>query len=869
MNESVQAQGDGARNLSRYLSVMDRISYLSLTAPTFDDLLGGVLDEVLVAFAADRAWFLYPCDPETQTWGLPMERTRPEWPGVHARGDQLPTSPEVAELFRRALNADGALQYGTGTPWPIPPDVAEKYHVQTGMGIALRPRLGSPWLMGLHHCAQPRLHDTDDCRMFASIAWRLSDALSSMLALKDLRSSEGRIRTLLLEKEMILDNATAGIVYVKDRVITSCNRYFGLILGYESGELIGRSTLFLYPTPEAYAAFGERAYTAMGEGRVHSEEIQLRHRDGTLRWVQMTGQAADRRAPHAGSIWYCTDVTERRKAQENLELAAAAFVNMTEGVMVTDTHNRIISVNPAFTAITGYSEAEALGRDPRFLSADRHDRVFWQNMWDAVTRRGSWRGEIWNRRKGGDVYPEWLTISVIRDADGRISRHVGVFSDITEQKSAQERIQHLAHHDALTGLPNRALLIDRLNQALHKAGRSTQQVAVLFLDLDHFKTINDSLGHPVGDGLLCEVADRLRTCVRASDTVARLGGDEFVVVLSELEGLEATARVVAHLTDAIARPMTIEGHLLQVTPSIGVSLFPRDGRDVSSLLKNADNAMYHAKSAGRATYRFFSEEMDARAHERFRIEADLRRALVNDEFVLHYQTQVDALTGRVTGVEALIRWQHPDRGLLSPATFLPVAEDSGLIVPLGDWILKTACQQARAWKDAGHRVRVAVNLSAKQFNQGGLLESVARVLGDLEMPPQCLELELTESLLVEPTEQTLAVLVGLNTMGVRLSVDDFGTGYSSLSYLKRFPLNQIKVDKSFVQGLTVDSSDRAIVEAVVALARALGLATIAEGVETATQADILRQIGCDTLQGYFFCRPAPAADILKHLTAGI
>ncbi|HEV3017697.1 MAG TPA: EAL domain-containing protein [Burkholderiaceae bacterium] len=552
----------------------------------------------------------------------------------------------------------------------------------------------------------------------------------------------------------------------------------------------------------------------------------------------------------------------RHSAEEQTLLAAVAFENTLEGIVVADAEHRIVSVNRAFTEITGHEATHLLNRDLTVLSSDRQGSGLGEKMWSWLDEHSSWHGEIWGRRKDGSTYAAWLNLTAVRNSAGRLTHYIGVLTDISERKAAQARIEHMAHHDALTDLPNRALLADRLSQIIAQAQRSNHPVALLFVDLDHFKHINDSLGHVVGDQVLIEVAQRLVRCVRASDTVARLSGDEFVVLLPEAGGVEGVARVVTGVMRAIAEPFQIAGNGLRLSASIGVSLYPKDGREGAELLTNADHAMYHAKAAGRATYRFFSPEMDAQARERFRIESDLREALERRQLRLFYQPLVDSRTGRVNGYEALLRWSHPERGLLSPGAFLTVAEETGLIEPIGEWVLRQACAQCSNWHAHGYDGSVAVNLSARQFSQTAFLDTVKQSLEHCGLPGNFLELELTESLLVEPTEATMKLLHDLRDLGVRLAVDDFGTGYSSFSYLKRYPLNTLKIAQPFVEEVAVASGDRAIVQAMVALARSMRLRTIAEGVEQASQAEALRDLGADMMQGYYFGRPVPASHIL-------
>ena len=551
----------------------------------------------------------------------------------------------------------------------------------------------------------------------------------------------------------------------------------------------------------------------------------------------------------------------RATAEEQMRLAAVAFENTLEGIVVADAQHRIMSVNRAFSEITGHVSERILGKDLGVLGSDRKEGGFGEKMWAWLNEHGSWHGEIWSRRQGGHIYAAWFNMTAVRNPGGQVTHYIGVLTDISERKAAQARIEHLAHHDPLTDLPNRALLADRLGLAVTLAQRSEHPVGVLFVDLDHFKHINDSLGHSIGDRVLIEVARRLVSCVRASDTVARLSGDEFVVLLPEASGVEGVARVVASIMESIAEPFQINGHGLRLSASIGVSLFPRDGREGSALLTSADHAMYHAKAAGRATYRFFSPEMDAQARERFSIEADLREALGRAQLRLFYQPQVDSHTARISGYEALLRWRHPERGLLFPGAFLSVAEETGLIVPIGEWVLKQACAQCSQWHAQGYQGSVAVNLSARQFAQEGFLDTVKQSLEHAGLAGNFLELELTESLLVEPTEAAMKLLHELRRIGVRLAVDDFGTGYSSFSYLKRYPINTLKIAQPFVEEVAVGSDDRAIVQAIVALARAMRLQTIAEGVEHASQVQALRDLGADMLQGYYFGRAVPASEL--------
>ena len=564
------------------------------------------------------------------------------------------------------------------------------------------------------------------------------------------------------------------------------------------------------------------------------------------------------------------DITERKQAEEKLHLSAIVFENTTEGVMITDDTSRIISVNKAFTEITGYGQDELIGMTPNALKSGRHDEEFFAAMWNIIRDTGRWQGEVWNRRKNGDIYPEWLNISEVKDERGHITHYVGVFSDISAMKESESKLDHLAHHDPLTGLPNRLLLNARMEHSLTRARRNNSLLAVLFLDLDRFKNINDTLGHPIGDLLLQEVAHRLTGCVREEDTVTRLGGDEFTLLLEDLHDSRFASDVAQKILVALADRFILQGHEVFITCSIGISLFPSDGDNVTALLKNADSALYRAKEQGRNNYQYYTEELTTRAMERLSMENGLRHALERNELVLHYQPQVDLYSGSIIGMEALLRWQHPERGLIAPGDFIPLAEETGLIIPIGEWVLRTACARLQAWFDEGlPKVRMAVNLSSRQFNQKNLAEVVASALRDTGLDPNCLELELTERLIMEDAEAAIVVLHEIKALGVQFSIDDFGTGYSSLSYLKRFPIDRIKIDQSFVRNITTDPKDAAVSQAIISLSHSLNLKTVAEGVETIEQQEFLRSRQCDEIQGFHFSRPVPEDEMEQLLKEGV
>lgn len=552
----------------------------------------------------------------------------------------------------------------------------------------------------------------------------------------------------------------------------------------------------------------------------------------------------------------------KTRAQERLRQAAAVFESTRDGILITTPEPRILAVNRAWCEITGYSEAEAIGQNPRFLQSGRHDRAFYQAMWASLTTTGHWQGEIWNRRKNGEIFPEWLSISTVLDEKGKPSNYVAVLTDLSQLKAIEHKLEYLAHHDPLTGLPNRLTLQVRLAAALERAHRHHHyRLALLFLDLDRFKNVNDSLGHPTGDMLLVEVATRLRQRLRIEDLLARIGGDEFIVLLEQIASPEQAAHVARSLIEQLQRPLSLpDGQQVYIGLSIGISLYPDDALDATELVQHADAALYQAKQEGRNTYRFHTEALTRSARERLALETRLRHALDKGEFLLHYQPLVDG-GGRPFGVEALLRWQPPGEAIVPPGKFIPLAEETGLILPIGRWVLETACQQAAVWREQGVPLEtMAVNLSARQFEEAHLVELVEEALARSNLPPTCLKLELTESLLMRDAERSQAILSRLRALGVRIAIDDFGTGYSSLAYLRRFPLDTLKIDQSFVRNLERDDGDRQIAATIAMMAHNLGLTVLAEGVETGEQFELLRALGCNAYQGFHFAPPLSPAE---------
>jgi diguanylate cyclase (GGDEF)-like protein/PAS domain S-box-containing protein len=560
------------------------------------------------------------------------------------------------------------------------------------------------------------------------------------------------------------------------------------------------------------------------------------------------------------------DVSERRLAEQRLRQAAEVFRSTAEGVSITDLDGTILDVNEAFTEITGYTKEEAIGKNPRILRSGRHDRTFYQAMWRSLNETGQWRGEIWNRRRNGTLFPQLLTISTVRDESDKPTGFVSVFADITSLKRSQERLHHLAHHDPLTDLPNRLLFNEHLRQSIKHASRRRTKLAVVFIDLDRFKHVNDSLGHPVGDKLLKALAIRLTQAVRADDTAARISGDEFVVLLEELASADNAAVAVDKLMDVFKTPFVLAGQEVRITASMGISLFPDDGEEASTLLRNADAAMYRAKDEGRNTYQFYTAELTSAAFEHVFLENALRNALERDEFRLVFQPQIDLTTGGIVGAEALLRWHHPAQGVIPPSRFIPLAEQSGLIRDIGGWVLRSACAQGRDWLDRGFGFgRIAINVAGPQIQHADFVRVVQEALEQTALPGHCLALEVTEGFVMQRAEESTRQLELLRGLGIEIAIDDFGTGFSSLSYLKQLPVDRLKIDQSFVRDIPKDANDMAISEAVIALGRALNMKVTAEGVETEEQAEFLRAKGCQCAQGYHYDRPLVPAELESRL----
>lgn len=740
----------------------------------------------------------------------------------------------------------------------IPMRSRTSHPVQRGKyGVSPEPRP-----MGYGLAVKALQKDGRECDVEVSLSRIQTDELMFFAcALRDI-SERMRFEEQLRIAAVALESHHGVVVTDAVGVILRVNRAFTKMTGYSSKEATGKRMNFFKSNrhdKRFYAAIWRKILsTGTWEG-----EIWNRNKNGDVcpHWITIAAvRSHDDLVSHYVGTY--TDISQRKKDESDLCIAAAAFESQL-AMVITDVKGVILRVNQAFVGITGYAAGEVVGENLRHFQSGRHSNDFYRAMWESIARTGGWQGEVWDQRKNGEFYPKWLTLSAIRDEGDQVTHYIGTHYDITDRKKAEEVIHELAFFDQLTGLANRTLLLDRLKQALTASARSASFGALLFIDLDNFKTLNDTLGHDVGDLLLKQVAQRLRLCVREGDTVARLGGDEFVVVLA---GLSASKAEAASAGEAIAEKILCAFnkvyHLGDVahnsTASLGVTLFNGDGATIDDLMKQADLAMYKSKSAGRNLVRFFDPTLETAVKARATLEADLRRAVNEKQFLIHYQAQVVG-DGRVIGAEALVRWQHPERGIVSPAEFIPMAEETGLILSLGHWVLETACCQLAQWakQSSMAHLTLAVNVSAHQFNAPGFVQDVLQVLRRTGANPALLKLELTESLLVHNVQEVAQKMVALKKQGVGFALDDFGVGFSSLSYLKLLPLDHLKIDQSFVRDVLNDPNDAAIAQTIVALASSLGLGVIAEGVETDAQRRFLAESGCHAYQGYFFNRPLP------------
>ncbi len=681
---------------------------------------------------------------------------------------------------------------------------------------------------------------------------------------------EAQSKTQESEKRFrIMADSAPVLIWVADeyKLFTYFNKQWLLFRGRTIEEELGNGWL-VGIHPDDYAKCVQIYFDAFDKREPFEIEYRLSRHDGVYRWVLDRGIPRKAENDHfAGYIGSVVDITDMKEQEDNLRQAAAVFDNTTEGLLITDAHTNIKAVNPSFTAVTGYTIEDLKDKTPSILNSGRQDKVFYEDMWKSLLTVGKWRGEIWNRRKSGEIYPELLGISAVKDSQGNTLSYVAVFSDISKIKAAQDDLDFLAHHDWLTNLPNRLMFQSRLRHAMSRLN-SGKRLAILLIDLDRFKDVNDSYGHPLGDEVLQLSAIRMFQKLSDKDTLARLGGDEFIVLIEELEVLEKAGRIAQELLAAIAEPFYLtNGVEIFLGASIGISVYPDQGESVDELFQHADVALYQAKKEGKGIFRYYNSSITSSIRTRLSIETRLRKAVDRGEFRVYFQPQVDIKLGKIVGAEALVRWKDPVEGFISPVDFIPIAEESGIIGQIGEWVLREVCAIGNRWIQSGlSPIPLAVNLSPRQFIHGNIVAVVERILKETKYPPEYLEFEITESALMDREEEAIKILNQFRSMKIKLAIDDFGTGYSSLAHLKRFPLDILKIDKSFVDDIPENQDDKEIAATIIAMGHTLRLKVLAEGVETKEQLDFLNDCGCDLYQGFYKSKPLPEEDFVKFLS---
>ena len=679
-----------------------------------------------------------------------------------------------------------------------------------------------------------------------------------------LQQSRQSIREREQNLSAMADNADDGILISVQGTNVFANKRAETIFNCPASELLSMSTKDVFSLFEDSSAM-KTVQLSANKTMATIYETVITNKDGSKTPVEIV-DAKTRWNGQEADMSFIRDISLRKQAETQTKKLSSALEQTADSVIITDPSGKIEYVNPAFEEITGFTQSEAIGKWPNIIKSDLHDKNYYNKLWKGILKGEIFRDVFINRKKNGDIYYEEKTISPLKDKNGTITSFISTGKDITERMHTQERLHYLAYHDVLTGLANRSLFMDRLEHAISKQRDSDNILAVFFLDLDQFKNINDTLGHEVGDQLLRAISNQLQRYTRKGDTIARLGGDEFVILLEDIPTKEVIPPLAQKLIDAMSRPFMVKEHELFETVSIGISTYPSDGNNSNVLLKNADTAMYRAKDRGRNNYKFYSADMGEKASERLALETDLRHALERNEFSLHYQPQIDINTNKVIGTEALIRWNHPEKGMILPSLFIPILEETGMIVPIGEWVLKTACTQNKKWQKMNLlTVPVSVNLSSRQFHDKNLVKIVEDILTDSGLNSEYLDFEITESVLMQNVDETIDNMETLNAMGIKLSIDDFGTGYSSLSYLKHFNIDTLKIDRGFVRDITTNTDDASIVNTIVSMAHNMNLSVIAEGVETEEQAAFLKECSCDALQGYLYSKPVPESGIKKFI----
>ncbi|MEJ2693449.1 MAG: EAL domain-containing protein [Candidatus Thiodiazotropha sp.] len=875
-----------------FLENLDRINRLLQEKGDIAQVLNKILDEVLEIFACDRAFLGYPCDPDAPTWTIPFESTRPEYPGAGRQGPQH-MDKNISRTMRILLASEHAICMGAGTPYPIPASIRERFGIHSVMSKMLHPREDRPWQFGILQCSHDRVWTEQETRLFEEISNRLSSSLNDLLITRNLRESEERFR--LVYENSPIPTWEEDFSAVKSRLDELSRVHGDNLENYliEHPEIVKESAALvkiininsavlelheaaskeeLYEglpktfNADSYVAFRQEL-VALAQGQTELLiDSTVQTLSGKLREVSVSFSVCPGYEQSLTKVFVSlVDITQRKRDEDQLRLAASVFSTSQEGILISDANNRIIDVNPAFTRLTGYSREEAIGQNPGFLSAGQQKQAFYDKMWQSINTHGEWQGELWNRRKSGEIFPELLSIIAVKDGQGQLQHYVGAFSDISAIKQHEADLDRIAHYDMLTSVPNRRLLGERVEQAIAYTRRHGKNLAVCYLDLDGFKPINDQFGHGGGDRMLIEIARRLESMSRGEDTVARLGGDEFVLLWNDIDNEADCIRALERILNKVAEPMLLDGEPVSVSASIGVALYPDDHVDADNLLRHADHAMYKAKQLGKNRYQLFDARLERQISAQSELLARVANGIDRKQFELYYQPKVDYTEGRIVGVEALLRWNDPVLGLVGPKEFLSLIENDSLAFRMGRWVLEEAVRQAKTWNDMGITLPISVNIFPRHLKYLTFIDDLRNAIESHwpEMPKHRLLLEIVETADLEELEPIEAVIQECLQLGIGFSLDDFGTGYSSLVYLRRLSIEELKIDQSFVRDMLEDEDDEAIVVGVIGLGQAFGLRVVAEGVESARHARHLINLGCSIVQGYEFGRPMSAQEFQK------
>ncbi len=892
ITETKQADKRNREHL-HFLQSLDRFNQLLHEEGDIEQIMNRALKEVLDIFDGDRAYLAYPGDPDAETWSVHMESTRPEYPGILQQEPQ-PMNDSMSSLVQALFELNHPVAIGPGGQYSVPAETTEKFNVQSALVMILRPMVDKPWLFGIQQCSHVRIWSDQEKRLFEEISHRLSDGLNNLLIRRNLRESEARFRLVFESTPVSIQEEDYSAVkryleslrpefgddleaYLKQHpeVLDKCAALVRVIdinrASLALHEADKKETILLRGLPETFipetqAAYRDIVVSLMGGETNFRMESEIQTLSGRRQHVDVFISVCPGYEKSLGKVLVSLiDITQRKQDEDSLRLAASVFSTSQEGILISDTHNRIIDINPAFTELTGYTREEALGKNPSFLSAGRQDKRFYAEMWQSINETGEWQGELWNMRKSGEVYPEWLSIIAVKDERGQLQRYVGAFSDISIIKQHEADLERIAHYDMLTSIPNRRLLGNQLEKAIAHSRRNGKNLAVCYLDLDGFKPINDQFGHEGGDRLLVEIARRLEAMSRGEDTVARLGGDEFVLLWSDIGSKGDCVKALERILNKVAEPMLLEGQLVSVSASIGVTLYPDDSVDADSLLRHADHAMYTAKQLGKNRYQIFDARLERQISAQVELMEKIGSGLERGQFELYYQPKVDYITGKAVGVEALLRWNDPVLGLVGPKEFISLIENDSMAFRMGRWVMEQAVRQARIWHEQGIRLPISINVFPRHLKHSTFVDDLRSAIASNwpQMPGDQLMIEIVETNDLEELEPIEQVIRQCLAMDISFSLDDFGTGYSSLVYLRRLSIQELKIDQSFVRDMLDDPEDEAIVVGVIRLGQAFGLQVVAEGVETVGQAQHLVDLGCHIVQGYGLGRPMPAHTLEK------